>query len=105
MPRSHSSVLRSPLRPVAMSCYSAAACAALGALFGLVSSHFPAMGFLVVAGFYSIMGLIDQFLISPSHHSQAVVQMGASTSGAENLVAEAIDAKSRARELTSSTTH
>ena len=105
MPQSHSSELRSPLCPVAMSCYSVAACAVLGALFGLVNSHFPAMAFLAVAGCYLVVGLIDQFLISPSHRRAAVLPIGASTSGADNLVAEAVGANSRTRELTPSTTH
>ena len=101
MPQSHLSGSRPSLCPVAMSCYSAAACAALGALIGLVNSHFPATGFAAIAGFYLTAGLIDQFVIA-ARRQPSTVSMHTAASGAENLVAEAVGA-TVSRDLATST--
>lgn len=81
--------------PVAMSCYSASGCAAIGALFGLASSHFPAAGFAAIAALYLVAGLVDQFVVvSLLQRREATVLIRNATSGVE--IAAAVG-KSRER--------
>ncbi|WP_157605922.1 hypothetical protein [Schlesneria paludicola] len=100
---SRMSNFQSSLCPVAMSCYSASGCAAIGALFGLASSHFPAVGFAAIAGAYLIAGLVDQFVVVPLQRRESILPMHPAASGAENLVAEAVITVTRPRDLATST--
>ena len=82
---------QSSVNPVALSSYSVAICSFSIAALGMGFSHWPSGALAGVGGFYLIVGFFSRTspLIANSHGAEHA-DVSRQTSGAENLIAEAV---------------
>jgi hypothetical protein len=78
------------LNPVVLSCYAVAICSFITAGIGLGITHFPSVGLAIVGVFYLIVAVVGRVSSRRAQGRNAVPQISLQTSGADNLVAEAI---------------
>ena len=78
------------MNPVALSSYAVAICSFAAAPLAFVFKDFPGIGLAAVGGFYLAVGTMSHVLTASKTLPESAHGIGGHTSGADNLVAEAM---------------